>query len=93
MMSCAMNARQLMSALSLPEFQRLCANLDKRGPASVEVPIGGNDTVRMAGRLVERKFDVIQLQRSETKIRAFVNLGHGVCLWTTFAADVERHAA
>jgi len=79
-----MNARQLSQQLSISEFSRLCACVDEKLPPSEEMVGGNGEMTRLAGRLIERKFVVIQLDRQADRIRAYLDLGKGFCMWVEF---------
>ncbi len=86
-----MTANQVASALSFREFQRLCSALDEKLPpagpeASDMIP------VVVGGRTLNRKFDVVKIQRQRDRVNAFVDLGKGVVIWMDVESDEKSGA-
>lgn len=88
-----MTAAQVASLLSITEFQRMCGCIDMKTKAGESVLAGDTEPVRLAGKLIERRFKVITLERQANKIRAFLDLGKGHCLWVEFKPDVKAQRA
>lgn len=69
-MSYYLNDSEIVAALSLREFQRLCALVDEFSPVTAVILQhgGGSNEHLLKGRLLTRQFRVIRVQRTEKRI-------------------------
>lgn len=88
-----MKAHEVVAALSLSEFNRLCAAIDEKLPPSESVQ-DGPGTVRLLGRLVSKRFGVIRVQRIKSdEILVMVDLGSGNVKWFGIQPDEKKKKA
>jgi hypothetical protein len=68
---------EIVSALTLREFATLCSLIDEHAPKTSGL-LGWGETAAIAGKLLQRKFNIVKIDRNAYSLHVTVDLGRGI---------------